>query len=79
MKDKTFFAINLDDFHSNQKGEPKTNCEMLFISAKDLESAKKYVACFHPQTPWFVIPKEYCDRNIVYRDTDFCEVMKVWQ
>lgn len=65
MKDKTFFAINLNDFHANQNGKPETNTRIVFIGAKSIEDARKHINDREPECAWFVIPKSYCDRNIV--------------
>ena len=64
--DKTFLAINLNDFHANQRGEPRTQTEIKFISAKSIEKAREHIHSEYPSIAWFVIPKEYCDKNIVY-------------
>jgi hypothetical protein len=69
MKSKTFLAINLNDFHNNQNGEARTNCEIVFISAKSIVEAKNFVSEFYPTIAWFVIPKKYCDQNIVCSKT----------
>jgi hypothetical protein len=66
MKNKSFLAINLNDFHANQNGEPKTNTEIQFLQAKDIESARELIKRLYPQTAWVVIPKQYFDNNIVY-------------
>jgi len=65
---KTFLAINLNDFHANQNGEPETHAQIKFISAKTIEAAKEHVHRLEPKTAWFVIPKSYCDENIVYAE-----------
>jgi len=66
MKYKEFIAINLNDFHSNQKGKPETNTQLLFLSNTSLEKAKEQVKRMHPETAWSVIPKTQIDSNIVY-------------
>lgn len=68
MKDKTYLAINLNDFHSNQNGKPETNTQIKFFSAANLADAKRAVHTTYPHTAWFVIPKGYCDSNIVYSE-----------
>ena len=62
-----FIAINLDDFHQNQKGEPRTVAEMCFVDAKDIRNAQKYMELNHPEHPWAVICKQVFDANIVTR------------
>lgn len=62
---KSFLAINLNDFHANQNGEPKTTAEIRFILANSIEAAREHVHSEYPDTAWFVIPKAYCDKNIV--------------
>lgn len=69
MKDRTFLAINLNGFHSNQNGEARTETEILFISANSIEKAREYVHSEYPHIAWFVIPKAYCDKNIVYAES----------
>lgn len=60
-----YFAINLDDFHKNQKGESKTNAEIMFINAISIDKAKEILKQDYPQTAWSVIPKRYFDKNII--------------
>lgn len=68
MKNKVFLAINLDDFHSNQQRNCVwTEAKIRFISAENIEQAKKFVQEFYPSVAWVVIPKNYFDRNIVYK------------
>jgi len=68
MKNKTFLAINLNQFHENQEKDCAwTNVQIRFISAKDIESARQFVKEYYPTVAWVVIPKQYFDRNIVYR------------
>ena len=66
MRNKTFLAINLNDFHSNQKGKPETNAQIKFIGATTIDVARKYMQRLYPDTTWFVVPQSYCDKNIVY-------------
>lgn len=70
MKDKSYLAINLHDFHSNQNGKPETTAQIRFLSAKSLDAAKEFIHESEPRTAWFVIPKEYCDKNIVYAEIE---------
>ncbi len=70
MKDKSYLAINLHDFHANQNEEPETTTQIRFISAKSLDKAKEFMHELEPKTAWFVLPKEYCDKNIVYAETE---------
>lgn len=65
MKYKSFIAINLNDFHSNQNGKPETSAQMLFISAKSLDDAKEFVKTQYSDRAWSVIPKTQIDNNIV--------------
>ena len=41
-----------------------------FLSAKSLDAAKEFIHELEPRTAWFVIPKEYCDKNIVYAEIE---------
>jgi len=66
MKEKTFLAINLHDYHANQCGKAETNTRIRFLSATSLEKAKEFINRLEPEFAWFVIPKDYCDKNIVY-------------
>ena len=68
MKNQTFLAINLRDFHRNQNGNPETTAQIRFISAKNSEEAKQAIHRLYPDTAWFVIQKSYCDNNIVYAE-----------
>ena len=71
MKYQSYLAVNLADFHQNQKkGEPQTTAEILFIAAKNVEAAKKHVRQFYPDNAWGVIPKKTLDNNIVYYETE---------
>ena len=60
---KKYFAINLEDFHSNQEGA-KTNVEILFIDSNSLKEAKQFVKREYGQT-YSVITKDYFDKNII--------------
>jgi hypothetical protein len=63
---KSFIAINLDQFHSNQqKDYAWTESQMRFISADNIEKAKEFVQTFYPTVAWSVIPKSIIDKNIV--------------
>jgi hypothetical protein len=66
MKNETFLAISINDFHKNQNGKPETSAKVQFISAKSREDAKRQIHQLFPDTAWFVVPKSYCDENIVY-------------
>ena len=68
MKDKTFLAINLKDFHSNQNGEARTNTEILFIGATSIEKAREHVKRKYPTIAWSIFPKSYLDKNIMYSE-----------
>lgn len=70
MKDKSYLAINLHDFHSNQNGKSETTAQIRLLSAKSLDAAKEFIHELEPRTAWFVIPKEYCDKNIVYAEIE---------
>lgn len=61
-----FIAINLDDFHANQK-DAGTNASMIFIKAENIIKAKRYVKHNRPESPWALVPKETFDANIVTR------------
>jgi hypothetical protein len=63
-----YLAINLNDFHSNQNGKAETHTQIKFISAKSIQAAREYIHESEPKTAWFVIPKSYCDANIVYAE-----------
>lgn len=80
MKDRSFLAINLNDFHANQNGKPETITQIRFLSAKSLDKAKEFIHELEPKTAWFVIPKEYCDKNIVCagREGERNEVYRMW-
>lgn len=67
MKDKTFLAINLKDFHANQNGKAETNTQIKFISAISLDKAITHINTLYPEIPWVVISKTYFDEHIVYR------------
>jgi predicted RNA-binding Zn-ribbon protein involved in translation (DUF1610 family) len=65
---KSFIAINLDQFHSNQqKDDAWTTAQIRFISADNIEKAKEFVETFYPTVAWAVIPKTTIDKNIVYK------------
>lgn len=64
MKDKTYLAISLNDFHSNQEGA-ETETKIRFISTTSIEKAKDLVKIMYPDNAWAVIPKQYFDANIV--------------
>jgi len=65
----TFIAINMNDFHRNQKpGVPGTTCEMLFYGAADKDSAARLVMKERPGEAWSIIPKSSIDRRIVLGD-----------
>lgn len=64
--DKTYIAIDLEQFHSNQE-KSFTKAQMLFISADNINKAKEHLKEFYPSVPWTVIPKSTFDKNIVYK------------
>lgn len=66
MKDKSFLAINLNDFHSNQSGS-ETVTQIKFIAASSLDNAISHINSLYPDKAWVVIPKTYFDEHIVYR------------
>jgi hypothetical protein len=66
MKYQDFLAVNLDDFHQNQHGG-STTCEIVFLHAPDSPAAQEKLKSLRPHTPFFVLPKSYCDRHIMYR------------
>ena len=66
MKDKAFVAINMNDFHQNQNGQPETNAQILFISAKNIKDAISYCKEYHKGIAWSVMPKSYIDKTIIY-------------
>lgn len=68
MKNKSFIAINMNDFHANQNGNAETNTQMLFISAKNINDAIAYCKEFHRGVAWSVIPKAQIDKTIVYQE-----------
>lgn len=61
-----FIAINLDDFHKNQK-DAGTTASMIFIYAEDITGAKRFIEHNRPESPWAVVCKQVFDANIVYR------------
>lgn len=61
-----FIAINLDDFHRNQK-DAGTNAGMIFIEAEDISKAKRFVEHNRPESPWAIVCKQVFDANIVIR------------
>ncbi|PWJ46878.1 hypothetical protein [Faecalicatena contorta] len=38
-----FIAINLNDFHNNQKDEPRTEAEMMFVDARDIGQPNRHL------------------------------------
>ncbi|SHK34229.1 hypothetical protein [Hespellia stercorisuis] len=62
-----FLAINLDDFHKNQKGEPRTNAEIVFIESRSILEAQRWMELNHPEHPWALVCKQVFDANIVTR------------
>ena len=63
---KSYIAINLNQFHSNQK-DAGTTTDLKFILAKNIEEAKKTVKNLYPNEAWAVITKNSIDQNIVYK------------
>jgi len=61
-----FIAINLDDFHENQK-DAGTIANMIFIKAEDIHKAKRFVEHNRPESPWAIVCKQVFDANIVYK------------
>lgn len=59
-----FIAINLDDFHKNQK-DAGTTASMIFIEAENITKAKKFVERNRPESPWAIVWKQIFDANIV--------------
>lgn len=62
---KSYLAINLNDFHSNQNNNAETNTRIKFIAANNLDSARKFIHESDLCNAWVVIPKQYFDKNIV--------------
>lgn len=61
---KSYLCINLKDFHSNQNGA-ETTTQIKFLESSNQEQAEKDIHNLYPDTPWFVVPKKYCDDRIV--------------
>ncbi len=61
-----FIAINLDDFHKNQK-DAGTIAGMIFIEAENITKAKTFVEHNRPESPWALVCKQVFDVNIVTR------------
>lgn len=61
-----FIAINLDDFHKNQKNAG-TDARMIFIEAEHIEKAKSFMECNFPESSWALVCKQVFDVNIVTR------------
>lgn len=61
-----FIAINLDDFHKNQKNAG-TTAGMIFIEAENINKAKSFLERNYPESPWAVVRKQIFDANIVTR------------
>lgn len=59
-----FIAINLDDFHKNQKNAT-TNAGMVFVEADNISKAQQYMEINHPESPWALVCKQIFDANIV--------------
>ena len=62
-----FIAINLDDFHKNQKGA-STTAGIIFIEAENIWKAQGLLERNYSESPWAVICKQVFDANIVYRN-----------
>ena len=60
-----FIAVNLNDFHKNQK-DAGTNANMVFIEAENINKAQRYLEQNRPDAPWAVVCKQVFDANIVY-------------
>ena len=69
MKDQTYMAVNLSDFHQNQK-EARTVVEIHFIGAKNMDAAKALIHRLYPNEAWGVIPKRTMDKNIVTKNLE---------
>jgi len=66
---KQYIAINLNDFHQNQKGNnAQTYCQMIFIGAKNIKGAKTQMSLWYPEAAWAIILKATLDKHIVYKD-----------
>lgn len=63
-----FIAINLIDFHKNQK-DAETNANMVFIEAENIWKAQRLLKHAYPEAPWAVVSKQVFDANIVYLDS----------
>lgn len=61
-----FIAINLDDFHKNQK-DATTTAGMVFIEAENIRKAQGLLERNYPESPWAVVEKQVFDANIVTR------------
>lgn len=66
-----FIAINLDDFHKNQK-DAGTTAHMIFIEAEHIEKAKSFVECNFPESSWALVCRQVFDANIVTRQVYLC-------
>lgn len=69
-----FIAINLDDFHKNQKNA-STTASMVFIEAEDIWKAQGFLERNYPESPWAVVCKQVFDANIVTRQ--MCKDIRV--
>ena len=59
-----FIAINLDDFHANQK-DAGTTASMIFIKADNITKAKSFVEHNRPESAWAIVCKQVFDSSIV--------------
>jgi hypothetical protein len=64
---KSFIAINLDEFHSNQL-DGSTKAQIQFVLAENIDKAKDFMHRYYPNIAWAVIPKNQIDKNIVYKE-----------
>ena len=68
MKSKTYLAINLNDFHENQnKTKGETFTKIVFINANSIDEAKQCINNRNTDNAWTIIPKDYFDKNIAYK------------
>lgn len=58
-----YLAINMNDFHANQKNA-ETTVRVVFVDAKNKFEAGWHMGEFYPETPWAIITKASVDKQI---------------
>jgi uncharacterized protein with HEPN domain len=65
-----FLAINLDDFSKRQLGVFAVTTQIRMLSSETIADAMDSLKRRYPETSWFVIPKNYCNRHIVHKSKE---------